>query len=474
MSITFFKNFVEQEFGSFPKFLIYTILEWILIATLFVNGLLAYLSNQFARFFDLDTPCLLHQDRPHPQFYYNDSIGDSHKKKIKYMCEGCLLSFATEKESDCDTYKSLIGILHKDLELLIDDERDLPFALKKEDNFVQTTTNLVDGKTSNNNIEKDSLKQHCSCCGELLKTRSEQLSKSNTSFLAPAPSPRVSELKDADVDRTPSFVRGGNKFFGIPLSDSVQNRPRWSVRSLRKSSLDKTDMADSNGETILNQLKKEDRLERKRSASAVAANNAMTMITRLQAGKLAIQMEVLQYQRMMDEQAEYDQEALQSMSSELAKREEEMKELEAELEAYRERYGCLTNDEASREEFLEEHGNSSADYDCQEAKPVNETVFCFSNHAENIDQNGSCKESSVLVQMESSEESTSEKGNVSKEDIVKELSGITERLSALQSNGELSKHMADVLDVSEGEAILLQISQNLHMLRSFVAMPSES
>nr|VDC88785.1 unnamed protein product [Brassica rapa] len=74
------------------------------------------------------------------------------------MCEGCLLSFATQKESDCDTYK------------------------------------------------------------KLLKTKSEKFSKNNTSFFAPAPasSPRVShnkvsekesEFKDLDVDRTPSFVR---------------------------------------------------------------------------------------------------------------------------------------------------------------------------------------------------------------------------------------------------------------------------
>ena len=155
------------------------------------------------------------------------------------MCEGCLLSFATEKESDCDTYKSLIGILHKDLELLID-EQVLALALKKDDDLVQTTTNLVDYKT-NNNI---SLKQHCSCCGDLLKN--------NSSFLAPALSPRVpynklseneSEFRVLDVGRTLSGVRGGNKFFGTPL---------------RKLPLDKTentsDMADSNGESILNQL----------------------------------------------------------------------------------------------------------------------------------------------------------------------------------------------------------------------------
>ncbi|KAJ0255815.1 myosin-binding protein 6 [Hirschfeldia incana] len=536
-----FKNFVEQELGSFPKFLIYTVLEWILITTLFIDGVLAFLSNQYARFFDLNAPCLLCTRIDHvliprdPHFYYNESICDSHKKKvsslaychvhkklseIKHMCEGCLLSFATEKESDCDTYKSLIGILHKDLELLIDDERDLPLGLKKGDNLVQTTTHLIDSKT-------DSSKQHCSCCGELLKTKTEKFLKKNNSFLAPAPSPRVSynkvaenesEFKDFDVEeRTPSFVRGGNKFFGIPLSDSAQNSPRWSVRSHKKPSLDKLDVTDLNSESILNQLKKEVRLDKKslidlymeldeeRNASAVAANNAMAMITKLQAEKAAVQMEALQYQRMMDEQAEYDQEALQSMSSDLAKKEEEFKELEAELEAYRERYGCLTDDEdsreeflddygnaradddASREEFLEEQGNARADNDGQETKVVSEFEDCSSNHeedAENTDQTRSCKseESGGLVQMKSSDESTAvngasaekEKGSVSKEGMVNELSAITERLSALQSDGELLKYIADAIDVSEGEAMLLQISQNLHMLRSFVAMPSES
>ncbi|KAL0886815.1 hypothetical protein Bca101_010798 [Brassica carinata] len=134
------------------------------------------------------------------------------------------------------------------------------------------------------------------------------------------------------------------------------------------------------------------------------------------------------------------------MSSDLAKKEEEFKELEAEFEANRERYGCLTDDEASGDEFLEEQGNARADDDCQETKPDSDFEDCSSNHeedAENIDQSGD------LVQMESSEESTAVNGasaeegkeNVSKEGMVKELSEITERLSALQSDGELLKHI---------------------------------
>ncbi|XVF20598.1 hypothetical protein REPUB_Repub12eG0014400 [Reevesia pubescens] len=76
-------------------------------------------------------------------------------------------------------------------------------------------------------------------------------------------------------------------------------------------------------------------LEEERSASAIAANQTMAMITRLQEEKAAMQMEALQYQRMMEEQSEYDQEALQILNELMVKREKEKEELEKELEAYR-------------------------------------------------------------------------------------------------------------------------------------------
>lgn len=76
-------------------------------------------------------------------------------------------------------------------------------------------------------------------------------------------------------------------------------------------------------------------LEEERSASAIAANQTMAMITRLQEEKAAMQMEALQYQRMMEEQSEYDQEALQLLNDLMIKREKEKQELEKELEVYR-------------------------------------------------------------------------------------------------------------------------------------------
>jgi hypothetical protein len=76
-------------------------------------------------------------------------------------------------------------------------------------------------------------------------------------------------------------------------------------------------------------------LEEERSASAIAANQTMAMINRLQEEKAAVQMEASQYQRMMEEQSEYDQEALQLMNELVVKREIEKQELERELEVYR-------------------------------------------------------------------------------------------------------------------------------------------
>ncbi|KAK4778582.1 hypothetical protein SAY86_006110 [Trapa natans] len=109
--------------------------------------------------------------------------------------------------------------------------------------------------------------------------------------------------------------------------------------------------------SIMNQLRKKIRLDGKsllalymeldeeKSASEVAANNAMAMITRLQAEKAAVQMEAMQYQRMMEEQTEYDQEALQETNDLLDEREHELNILEAELEVYRKRFGCLKEDD---------------------------------------------------------------------------------------------------------------------------------
>lgn len=211
-----FSHFVEQEMGKFPKFVIYVLLEWVLIIILFLDGFLAFIANEFARFFELKIPCWLCTRFDHamvhrnPDFYYNESVCEAHKKDmsslafchnhkklsdIRKMCEGCLLSFATERESDCDTYKSLVGILHKDLECFVEEGQPIQLSLKDDHDGVMM-------QPINTSTQK------CSCCGEPLKVKSSNNSyakvKHSTSFArAPTPSPRAFPYSTSKNEETP-------------------------------------------------------------------------------------------------------------------------------------------------------------------------------------------------------------------------------------------------------------------------------
>uniref|UniRef100_A0A7N0V043 GTD-binding domain-containing protein n=1 Tax=Kalanchoe fedtschenkoi TaxID=63787 RepID=A0A7N0V043_KALFE len=453
-------QYVEQEWGIFPHFVIFAILEWIMIFILFIDGILAFIATLFAKSFGLPAPCVFCTRfdticvRKRTGFCYNESACDIHRKEISHlaychvhkklsdirrMCEGCLLSFATEKESDCDTYKSLVGLLQKDAATLLEDE--MP-------KFVRPRRRAEDGSHAGF--------YQCSCCGSRLKaklahskatdgadSKRKLLRQVSRLAKAPLPSPRtpfkpsmkeemdtlelphikymelklnaanedeyasnatISGKEDAkaaamplltesdDLNDTPTFSKG-NKFFGIPLTDSASSSPKWGTnRTLRKSPFEKSeissDLADGNtamDDIILHHLKRQVRLDRKslidmymeldeeRSASAVAANNAMAMITRLQAEKAAIQMEALQYQRLMEEQAEYDQENFQAMKDLVTKKEEEIKGLEVELDIYRERYGFIS-DEDVRERQEQQAGSRYQQLKCDSFSERSESV----------------------------------------------------------------------------------------------------
>ncbi|CAI8609977.1 unnamed protein product [Vicia faba] len=415
--------------GKFSHFMLCMVLEWVLMIALFIDGFLAFFTIEFSRFFGLEIPCWLCAKMNHvfahntPNFYYNNSICVAHKKDlssmafchnhkklsdIRQMCEGCLLSFATQKESNCDTYKSLVGVLNKNLDCFVEDGHNIQLSLK--DGEV-----LQDEKRST---------QRCECCGAPLKPKSSISRRSSCSFsqasaalppVYPIAKPKseesrgvdspqilsakedselpqnedVSDIKnqnaklkevpkeaalpllpgsdDINVEspKTPSLP-WGSRFFGLPLTDSPKNSPRWSSAPANKSPLEKTEFASDSSEVssqneeddpVVNSLKRQVRLDRKslmalymeldeeRSASAVAANNAMAMITRLQEEKAALQMDSSQYQRMMEDQIEHDEEVLQETNELLLKLEEEVKTLDTELEIYRDAYGYLTEDD---------------------------------------------------------------------------------------------------------------------------------
>ncbi|KAI3935897.1 hypothetical protein MKX01_004624 [Papaver californicum] len=509
-----FKELVEQKLGKVAYFLINAILEWILIAILFIDGLIAFAANEFARFFDLQIPCLLCTRVDHvlvrrdPDFYYNDSICESHRRDvsskafchvhkrlsdIQQMCEACLLSFATENKPNCDPYKSLVGILGADLEGPIDDHKS-----EEEEDLLQVEKSLI---------------HRCSCCGEPLRVkptfqqalvRSLTMSRGDAVVpQAPTPSPRAAqdttrkeesrdlelphiryaELKFApdndlvipeddegsllllqenqsredikaatvplltecedneEVVKTPSFI--SNRLF-MPTGSATAS-PRWLARLPRRFSAEKTDLGmessegNADGDSILHNLKRQVRFDRKslialymeldeeRNASAVAANQAMAMITRLQADKAAIEMEALQYQRMMEEQAEYDNQALQEMKEQLTKREEEIKGLELELESYRERleeceerlegddYQDLSNGITTSIEELKVDLKSEKSYLLDRLKTLEET------------------RSSDLIKEE-------DKGYMGNTNISRKISDVNEKLEALERDEEFLTH----------------------------------
>lgn len=195
-----------MKLGNTSQIVIYTILEWTMIVLLFVDGLLAFLSNEFAKFFNLRVPCLLCTRIDHilvhcdPTFYYNDSMCEIHKKDlsslaychmhkklsdIRNMCQGCLLSFATGKETDCDKYKSLVGILNQDI----------------VDGFMDKSSKNDDGEMMDDN--KNDVGSYCCCCGESLKCKVTKKKYTRTSsIIAPSPSPHAFGTKN-DNDELP-------------------------------------------------------------------------------------------------------------------------------------------------------------------------------------------------------------------------------------------------------------------------------
>lgn len=135
-------------------------------------------------------------------------------------------------------------------------------------------------------------------------------------------------------------------------------------------SLDGSIVSEMEGESAIDRLRRQVDLDRKsihllcreleeeRNASAIAASQALAMITKLQDEKAAMQMEASHYQRMMEEQAEYDSEALAKANELLAEREQQIEELEVELENYRRHYGGEPIKKQAKAPFEQENADT--------------------------------------------------------------------------------------------------------------------
>ncbi|CAN8247520.1 unnamed protein product [Cochlearia groenlandica] len=155
------------------------------------------------------------------------------------------------------------------------------------------------------------------------------------------------EHSDKDSSKVTEETQSGS--LELKHSASVESFVSISSDVEGESLVDKLKQQLEHERNSLRDLNKE--LEEERSASAIATNQTMAMITRLQEEKAALHMEALQYLRMMDEQAEHDMDALERANDVLADREKEIQDLEMELEYYRVKYP-----DEPREEILASMG----------------------------------------------------------------------------------------------------------------------
>ncbi|CAI0406473.1 unnamed protein product [Linum tenue] len=109
-------------------------------------------------------------------------------------------------------------------------------------------------------------------------------------------------------------------------------------------------------------------LEEERNAASSAANEAMSMILRLQREKAEVQMEARQFKRFAEEKMAHDQEELVSFEDVLYKREQAIQSLTCEVQAYKHRmmsYG-LTEAEVeggiSRNQSMSDNMGSQFDF----------------------------------------------------------------------------------------------------------------
>ncbi|KAG5044400.1 Myosin-binding protein 1 [Glycine soja] len=153
-------------------------------------------------------------------------------------------------------------------------------------------------------------------------------------------SPRLSinsdEVKTCDVSNS-AGIQILQKMISLERNESGLSLDGSLVSEIEgESAVDRLKRQVDHDRKLMNALYKE--LEEERNASAVAANQALAMITRLQEEKATLHMEALQYLRMMDEESEYETEALQKANDLLVEKEKEIEELEAKLEFYRKKF----------------------------------------------------------------------------------------------------------------------------------------
>lgn len=359
-----------------------------------------------------------------------------------------------------------------------------------------TLTDVILGKDSTSSINEE------------LRLLLSQLSASRgleASWIDPGPSPRA-------------YGRGDEL-----VVQNITNRISLDRNASGLESLEGSIVSEMEGENPIDRLRRQIDLDRKsihllcreleeeRNASAIAASQALAMITKLQDEKAAMQMEASHYQRMMEEQAEYDSEALAKTNELLSEREQQIEELEVELENYRRQYGGRPiekqgNQVAFKQENADtailEGGNLEAPlintqrdknslvcfeeeiaYIASALRKLEQKLQFYSNNSASVDLSSSAAkddlsskvavvEDNLLHDQESSiegEEAGSSKmnGEVNLTTVQEEIAKLNRRLKTLEGDHNFLEHSINSLrNGNEGLAFIQEIACNLRELRA--------
>ncbi|KAL4577925.1 hypothetical protein LXL04_014040 [Taraxacum kok-saghyz] len=297
--------------------LTYALLEWTLIVMLLLNSLFSFLIRKFATYYALKPPC--------------------------FWCSA--IDHLLEPNNDINPFHILICETHA-TQLV-----NLYYCQDRQKVITEPRYVCKNGK--------------CSCCSMKFKENCVDKLSNETSKIKSYYGDH--EMVEAmDMENKSRHIQVFDQLIPLEWTDSstscsegsslngdeiMVNKDEYQVKKQEGGFLQSSVCKDEEDKAatihrLLSELKSERlavcglyiELNAERNASAIAANQALAMITRLQEDKIALQIESMQNQRMMDEQSEYDREVLQLLNELVMKLENDKIELENELEMYKERF----------------------------------------------------------------------------------------------------------------------------------------
>nr|BAJ99230.1 predicted protein [Hordeum vulgare subsp. vulgare] len=282
-------------------------------------------------------------------------------------------------------------------------------------------------------------------------------------------SPDCSDVEDKRVSDTPTHIEGISYLQELPdpeaattdtkSVDSSVGNMFTDLESVELVTVDQLKSALGAAHKSLSTLCAE--LENERSAAAIAADETMAMINRLQEQKAAMQMEAMQYQRLMEEQSEYDQEALQRLNDLVVKRDKERQDMERELELYRHKihlYEAKERRKMSRHKADDQNGSSSASSSAEDSDDLSQSFYEGDESAHGLNGSNGSSPTDVVLHETASHIVTLDGSLADCEEerlsILEQLKVLEERLFDLEDeesdNLKMDKHFTEDNGASNG------------------------